>query len=89
MEAYDLNRFINGATFMGEVAIALLFFRYWVRTADRLFVWFATAFALFAVERIFLLWTLHGDTLPAVYITRLLAFGCIIFAVIERNRRGA
>jgi len=84
-----LNGFINGAIFMGEVAITVLFLRCRSKTGDRLFGWFATAFALLAIERCLLLWTLHDDFTPAIYVTRLLAFGCIIFGVIDRNRREA
>jgi hypothetical protein len=87
MHAYDINRFLNGAIFMGDVAIALLFLRCWSRTGDRLFAWFAVSFGLLAIERVFMFIMLGGDGQPAVFITRLFAFGFIIFAVVDRNRR--
>jgi len=82
----ELNHFIGGAIFLGDIAIALLFLRYWVRTRDRLFAWFGVAFGVLAVERLLLVWAVRGDAHPMVYLTRLIAFGAIIFAVIDRNR---
>jgi len=82
-----LETFIGGAICMGEFAIAMAFFRHWRRLRDRLFAWFAAAFVLLAFERVLLLGRTAGDDTPAVYVTRLIAYLLIIFAVIDRNLR--
>ena len=84
-----INFFIGGAICMGEFVVAVLFFNFWRRTADRLFAWFSAAFAMLAVERILLFCRVSAHADPTVYIVRLVAFLLIIPAVIDRNRRGA
>ena len=83
----QLNFFLSGAIFMGEFAAALLFTAFWRRTGDRLFAWFAAAFAVLTSERLLLFWFAAGDVHPTIYTVRLVAFGLIIGAIIDRNRR--
>lgn len=87
MLRYDISLFISGAIFMGHLVVALLFLRFWRRTGDRLFGWFAAAFFVLTAERVLLFWYVAGHIHPAVYIARLAAFLLIIVAVIDRNRR--
>ncbi len=88
MKLSEINYFVGGAIFMGEIVVTVLFARLATRTRDRLFGWFAAAFAMLASERVLLVWRITSDVHPAVYLTRLVAFLFIIFAVIGRNRRG-
>jgi hypothetical protein len=89
-----LYLFLLGVVATASAAIGLFFFRFWRRGRDRLFLVFALAFWLLAVN-----WTLvafgpHGPVRAAaessyqVYILRLLAFGCIIYGIIDKNRAG-
>jgi putative Ca2+/H+ antiporter (TMEM165/GDT1 family) len=81
--------FLNGATFMGCIVAAVYFLRFWRETRDRLFVLFAIAFAVLAMNRAALaLSHLTAESTPYFYLVRLAAFLLIAFAVIDKNRRG-
>lgn len=82
-----MSVFVSGLLAGGYVVIVLFFLRFWRDTRDRLFGWFAVAFALLAVQRVVLLFTLDRPALEApVYGVRLLAFLIIIAAVLDKNR---
>ena len=79
--------FLRGATALGCAVIALFFLRFWRTTLDRLFLWFALAFAILAID-----YTILG-LLPAanewrlsVFVIRLFAFCLILFGIIGKNR---
>ena len=84
----DLTPFLSGIFFCASTAIALVFARFWRRSGDRLFMWFAVAFALLAVERIgaVLLNVDPEARSPFAYILRLIAFLIIIAGIVEKNR---
>lgn len=84
----EANAFISGATCMTSAAIALFFVRFWHQSGDRLFGFFALAFAVFAVNRLILV-VLGDDDENAtyVYLARLAAFVLILVAIADRNRR--
>ncbi len=79
--------FLAGASAVASLAIALFFLRFWRDTADRLFLIFAIAFAVFAVNNV-LLSALgrDSDARTAVYLARAIAFGLIAAAVVDKNR---
>ena len=81
--------FLHGATFMGCFVAALYFLRFWGDTRDRLFILFAIAFGVLALNRAALALS-HptAETTPYFYLARLAAFVLIAFAVIDKNRRG-
>ena len=83
-----MKQFLNGAICMACFTIALFFFRFWRRTADRLFFIFGAAFLLLMIERIVLV-TIGAshEFAPFVYLVRLLAFVLIIIGIIDKNRR--
>jgi hypothetical protein len=80
--------FIAGLLTMGNAIAALFFARFWRETSDRLFGFFAAAFALLALQRALLaaapslgvsdLWS---------YVIRLAAFVLILIAIADKNRR--
>ena len=78
---------ISGALVMGYVVAGLHFLKFWRRSADRLFLLFAWAFGLLAVQRAALT-ILAGEpeTHLYLYAARLLAFLVIIYAIIDKNR---
>ena len=83
-----LKPFLSGAVCMACLTIGLFFFRFWRRTNDRLFLFFAMAFWLLTAERIIMVTlTASHEFAPYVYVVRLLAFALIIGAVINKNRR--
>jgi hypothetical protein len=88
MSAHDLIMATSGAILLGYLIAGLLFWRFWRKTRERLFGFFALAFWILAVERIILIGIGHDSARhPAIYITRLIAFLVIIWAIWDRNRR--
>ncbi len=76
-----------GAIAMASFAIALVFLRFWVTTRDRFFAYFAAAFAIAGIGRIVLGLLPHtDDQTPLIYLTQLLSFLVIIFAIVDKNR---
>lgn len=79
---------IGGATGMGCAVAGLIFLRYWRRTSDRLFAYFAVAFWMMAINRITLAMLGDGHEASAyVYLVRFLAFLLILIGIIEKNAR--
>ena len=76
-----------GAIAMASFTIALIFLRFWLKTRDRFFAFFAAAFAIAGIGRVILgLWPHVGDHAPLIYVTQLLAFLVIIYAIFDKNR---
>lgn len=79
---------VSGMLVAGYMAAALFFLRFWAQSRDRLFAMFAAAFGLLAIQRLAL--TISGAPIEdqtMFYVLRLLAFGIIAFAIIDKNRR--
>jgi len=73
---------------MGCATVSLFFFRFWRRSADRLFLRFGQAFVLVSLSYV-LVGTIAASTewQPYIFSVRLVAYGLILFAIIEKNRR--
>lgn len=81
--------FVSGATMAAALVIAVIFFRYWRQTHDRLFLGFALGFAVFSVSRLILAFLDEDDEGRIfVYGLRLLAFLLILAAIVDKNRAG-
>jgi hypothetical protein len=79
--------FVSGMLVMSYAIAALFFARFWRDTHDRLFAWFACAFALLAAQRAGLvLAALHGSDTTIYYVLRLVAFLLILAAIGDKNR---
>jgi hypothetical protein len=78
---------------IGGIAVAafvagLFFLRFWRATGDRFFLLFAVAFWLEGGHRVFLRhWAGGDEASPFHYIVRLVAYGLIIAAIVEKNRK--
>lgn len=83
-----MKEFVAGLLTMGYAVVALYFLRFWRRSGERLFVFFAIAFALLALQRLglALLTTVDSNWL---YATRLIAFLLLLAGILEKNRRAA
>lgn len=82
--------YIAGVVTMGYLLAGLFFLRFWRRTKDGLFVVFAVAFWLLALNQAIA--TLSGiprEELSWVYLLRLAAFTLIIGAIVRKNLRSA
>jgi len=83
-----LNFFLGGAICMGLLVISLFFLRFWTKTRDRLFLFFAAAFVLLLIEWAIRTFTsMSADSGTEVYLIRLLAFVMLIAAIVDKNRR--
>jgi peptidoglycan/LPS O-acetylase OafA/YrhL len=81
--------FVSGATMAAALVIALMFFRYWRQTRDRLFLMFALGFLVFSTSRLILAFFEEDDEGRVyVYGLRLVAFLLILAAIVEKNRSG-
>lgn len=78
---------LMGAVAMASFVAMLFFLRHWRQTADGFFLLFALSFGLDAVTRVVLgLWRVAEDTEPLIYLARLVTFGLIIVAIVQKNR---
>ena len=78
--------FLAGAVTLGYLIAAGFFWRFWRKTADRLFLAFAAAFVLFALNQGLaagLTVTLEPSSL--VYGLRVLGFILILAAIVDKN----
>lgn len=84
--------FVSGAVAFGFVVGAVFFLRFWRQTGDRLFLAFAIAFALLALNQLFSTALEAGDErVTYTYILRVLGFVLILWAIVDKNlfaRRG-
>ena len=75
-----------GATAMACAAIAVIFLRFWRRTHDALFAFFAAAFAMMALNRAILAVVGEArETATALYGVRLAAFLLILVGIVVKN----
>jgi hypothetical protein len=78
--------FLSGALTLGFFVAAAFFLRFWRRTHDRLFLAFAAAFTLLAVNQALAAFLGAGDELtPYTYVLRVLGFVLILYAIIDKN----
>ena len=83
-----MQEFLDGATALACCAIALFFLRFWRETRDRFFALFAAAFWVLAADWVALaLVNPTDETRHLFYLARLIAFGLIIAAIIDKNRQ--
>jgi drug/metabolite transporter superfamily protein YnfA len=79
--------FLSGGSMVAALTIALFFLRYWLQTRDRLFLIFSAGFLVFAASRLILAFLDEDDEGRIfVYGLRLIAFGLILGAIIDKNR---
>ena len=81
-----MTELFTGAITMGSLVIALVFLRFWRDSGDRFFLYFALSFFIEGVHRLYS--ALHdagGEDSPLHYLIRLLAYGLILWAILEKN----
>lgn len=77
---------LTGAITMASMVIALFFLRFWRNTGDRFFLYFALSFFIEGVHRVYsAVNDAGGEDSPLHYLIRLLAYGLIIWAILEKN----
>lgn len=79
---------LNAIAATSSLFAGILFLRFWRETVDRLFAWFAVAFAMFTVNYLILAVVQMADeTRFYAYLPRLSGFVLILAAIVDRNRR--
>jgi uncharacterized membrane protein YidH (DUF202 family) len=78
--------FLSGAVTFAYVVAAMYFMQFWQRTSDRLFLAFAIAFALLALNQltVFVL-GVDDERYNYAYILRVLGFVLILLAILDKN----
>ena len=80
--------FFSGAVTLGFLVAAGFFLRFWRQTADRLFLAFAVAFVLFALNQALASWlTVVIEPASLIYALRVLGFVIILGAIVDKNAR--
>jgi hypothetical protein len=85
-----VNMFLSGMITIGSLAAGLFFARFWVRSRDGIFLTFAAAFWLLALDQ--LLVSLVDDAEDKQswpYLLRVAAFLLIAIAIARKNTGGA
>ena len=81
--------FLSGVVTAGYVVAAAFFVRFWMKTHDRLFLAFAAAFSLFALNQALVgLFRVTTEPASLVYVLRILGFVAILAAILDKNLRG-
>jgi len=81
--------FLSGAVTLGFLVAAGFFWRFWRKTADRLFLAFAAAFVLFALNQALAAGlTVVLEPASLIYGLRVLGFILILAAIVDKNARG-
>jgi hypothetical protein len=84
--------FLTGAVCSLCFVAAILFVQFYRRTKDRLFICFAIAFGILALNNVVLLFSEdrfssapENPNHPLVYAPRLIAFILILYAIVDKN----
>jgi hypothetical protein len=82
-----VNEFLMGGIAVASFVAGLFFFRFWRHTHDRFFVFFALSFWIEAANRVAMIVYLEpNEGAPGYYVVRLLAYGLIVAAIVDKNR---
>ena len=82
-----MNLMLLGAIAMANLTISLFFLRFWKKTGDSFFIFFAISFGLEGFNRILLaIYTDTDENRPFLYLVRLVSFVLILIAIIDKNR---
>ena len=80
--------FLSGAVTVGFLVAAAFFLRFWRKTAERLFLAFAAAFLLFALNQgLATALTVVSEPTSLIYALRVLGFILILAAIVDKNTR--
>jgi len=81
-----MNHTLTGAIAMGSLLVGLFFFKFWWRSRDRFFLFFALSFWIEAGNRLALALLAPNELAPLIYSLRVLAYGLILVAIVQKNR---
>lgn len=77
---------LAGCVAMTSLVAALFFLKFWRRTRDAFFAYFAAAFAIDGAARLALAMVrISDDAEPVAYLPRLVTFTLILVAIVRKN----
>lgn len=78
--------FLLGVIATASAAAGVVFLKYWRKTRDVLFLSFAAAFLIDALDRVWLLTQPHeNDASSGYYLVRLISFLIILAGILRKN----
>ncbi len=81
---------LMGAVAMASFVAILFFLRFWQQTRDAFFLLFAAAFGIDSIARLFLaIVHISNEAEPMAYLSKLVTFGLIVIAIVQKNRPDA
>ena len=80
-----MKEMLSGMAAMGYLVAGLFFLRFWKRTRDQLFLYFAISFWILGATRIGLVLTFERYEGTVFYVFRFIAFSLIIWAIVNKN----
>lgn len=84
-----MNIFLSGVFTTLALVVSLFFANFYRKTKDRLFACFALSFFMLGVERIVItIFSITQERGSEVYLIRLVSLVLILWAIIDKNRRG-
>jgi hypothetical protein len=82
-----MSSFLLGAIAVADLTAALFFLRFWKNTRDRFFLFFSAAFVVDMVDRALLSFMqVPAENEHILYLMRLVTFGLILIAILDKNR---
>ena len=82
-----MNDILVGGIATASITAGLFFFRFWWTTRDRFFLLFALSFWIEGVNRVMLYEKVGlNEEAPVYYLIRLVAYGLILAAIVDKNR---
>ena len=79
---------VLGAAAFASAAVALFFLRFYRDARDPLFLYFAAAFLVEAVNRVLFALSPHpNEGSPTLYLMRAFAYSLILAGILNKNRR--
>jgi hypothetical protein len=81
-----MDKLLMGAIALGSLLAALFFLRFWQRSRDSFFLYFAASFAIEGFNRIALAVVPYArEDEPLFYMVRVVAYGLILLAIWKKN----
>ena len=82
-----MNDILIGGIATASIIAGLFFLRFWRSTGDRFFLFFAFSFWIEGANRLVLWhWVGPNEDAPGYYLIRIVAYGLIIAAIVDKNR---
>lgn len=81
-----IDSFLLGVIATSSIVASLFFLKFWRRTHDSLFIFFAVAFLIEGLNRTAILFAVRpSEGSPWIYIVRLAAFLIILAGILRKN----